>query len=190
MICPLHAWGDESIRSLGLDAPAYLLGASVVDSDDVEDTRQVLESLRPTRGKLHWHDLGRRERRRVGEAVAALGALHLVVVASPVDLRREERARAVCLERLGWELARRDVALLTLESRASALVARDRRVVEALRGRRVIPSSLRVEHGDPRSEPMLWLPDQLLGMFGEAYTTGLPLARSIADGLETFDVRP
>lgn len=190
MICPLHAWGDESIRSHGLDAPAYLLGASVVDSDDVEAAREVLESLRPTNGKLHWHDLGRPERRRVGEAVEALEALHLVVVATPVDLRREERARAVCLERLGWELARHDVSLLTLESRASALVARDLRVVEALRGRRVIPKTLRVEHGAPRSEPMLWLPDQLLGMFGEAMTTGKPLSDSITDGLETFEVRP
>ena len=190
MICPLHAWGDESIRSHGLDAPASLLGASVVDSDDVEATREVLESLRPTNGKLHWHDLRRRERRRVGEAVEALEALHLVVIATPVDLRREERARAVCLERLGWELARHDVSLLTLESRASALIARDLRVVEALRGRRVIPKTLRVEHGDPRNEPMLWLPDQLLGMFGEAMTTGKPFSDSITVGLEIFEVRP
>ncbi|ROQ17858.1 MULTISPECIES: hypothetical protein [unclassified Curtobacterium] len=161
MICPLHAWGGESIRSHGLDAPAYLLGASVVDSEDVEATREVLESLRPTNGKRHWH-----------------------------DLRREERARAVCLERLGWELARHDVSLLTLESRASALIARDLRVVEALRGRRVIPKTLRVEHGDPRNEPMLWLPDQLLGMFGEAMTTGKPFSDSITVGLEIFEVRP
>lgn len=190
MICPLHAWGDESIRSHGLDAPTYLLGASIVDTDDVDATRDALESLRPTHGKLHWHDLGRRQRQRVGEAVGALDALHLVVIATPMDLRREERARAVCLERLGWELARRDVSLLTLESRASALVARDLRVVEALRGRRVIPKTLRVEHGDPKSEPMLWLPDQLLGMLGEAMSLKQPLSGSIADGIETFDVHP
>lgn len=190
MICPLHAWGDESIRSHGLDAPAYLLGASIVDTDDVDATRDVLDSLRPTHGKLHWHDLGRRQRALVSEAVGTLRALHLVVVATPMDLHREERARAVCLERLGWELAHHEVSLLTLEARASALVARDLRVVEALRGRRVIPKTLRVEHGDPKCEPMLWLPDQLFGMFGEAMSFRRPLPSPMADGIETFTVRP
>ncbi|WP_439693510.1 hypothetical protein ACRQ4B_04555 [Curtobacterium sp. SP.BCo] len=93
MICPLHAWGDESIRSHGLDAPAYLLGASIVDTDDVVAARDLLESLR-------------------------------------------------------------------------------------------------VEHGDPKHEPMLWLPDQVLGMLGESLSTGRQLPGPIADGIQTFGVRP
>lgn len=190
MICALHAWGDESIRSRGSDAPAYLLGASVVDTDDVEETRAVLAALRPTHGKLHWHDLNTRQRTRVTAAIGGLDALHLVVVASPIDLRREERARAVCLERLGWELARHDVTRLTLEARSRRLMERDVRTVRALRGRRVIPAALRVEHGDPEHEPMLWLPDQVLGAFGLARAEGHALDGRLAAGLETFDVAP
>lgn len=190
MICPLHAWGDESVRSHGFDAPAYLLGASVVDTDDVPMTRAVLEGLRPTRGKLHWHDLDDRDRRRVLAAVGRLPAAHLIVVAHAIDPRREERARAICLGRLGWELGRHGVTALVLEARAAALTARDLRVVRALRGRRAIPADLRIDHGDPRTEPMLWLPDQVLGAVGWSARTGFPLGDALAASVETFDVRP
>ena len=190
MICPLHAWGDESIRTRGWSEPAYLLGASVVDTEDLAHTREVLEGLRPTRGKLHWHDLNDRERTEVEASIGRLRARHLIVVGSPADLRREERARAVCLERLGWELGRLGVTVLTLEGRASALEARDLRVVEALRGRRIIPSSVRVRHGDPDVEPLLWLPDQVLGAFGRARAEGRALGDTLRNTTETYHVEP
>ncbi len=190
MICPLHAWGDESIRSHDLDAPAYLLGASIVDTDDVEATRRILRSLRPTRGKLHWHDLNDRERRDISETIGALEALHLVVVATPADLRREERARAVCLERLVWELARQDVCHLTLEARPRALMARDIRTVRGLKGRLVAPSTFRVEHGDPGLDPMLWLPDQVLGAAGAALSGDRRFVALLGSSLDSVHVRP
>lgn len=190
MICPLHAWGDESIRSHGLDAPAYLLGASIVDTDDVDATRDVLSSLRPTHGKLHWHDLNARERTRVIAAIADLEAHHLVMIAAPIDLRREERARALCLERLTWELGRRDVTQLTLEARSLRLMERDLRLIRALRGRSVLPPSLRVEHGDPEEEPMLWLPDQVLGAFGRARAEGRVIDPRILAKLDSLAVEP
>ncbi|GAA3341030.1 hypothetical protein GCM10017714_23290 [Curtobacterium pusillum] len=190
MICPLHAWGDESIRSHGLDAPAYLLGASIVDTDDVPATRDTLEALRPTHGKLHWHDLNPRERQRVVSVIGKLEAFHLVVVASPIDHRREERARALCLERLAWELASHDVTALTLEARSRRLMDRDLRTVRALRGRFVVPSSLRIQHGDPKAEPMLWLPDQVLGAFGRARAERREIDAAIRGSLDTFDVEP
>lgn len=190
VICPLHAWGDESIRSQGLDAPAYLLGASIVDTDDVEATRYALESLRPTHGKLHWRDLDHRQRQRVSDAIGRFDALHVVVVGTPVDPRREERARARCLERLTWELARHDVTRLTLEARARALMERDLRTIRALRGRFVIPPTLRVEHGDPTDDPMLWLPDQVLGATGAALAGERRYTDPFSDALESVHVEP
>ncbi|WP_144709765.1 DUF3800 domain-containing protein [Curtobacterium pusillum] len=190
MICPLHAWGDESIRSRGLDAPAYLLGASIVDTDDVPATRDVLERLRPTRGKLHWHDLNHRERRRVAAAIGELDALHLVVVGSPMDLKREERARAVCLERLAWELAQHDVTQLTLEARPRALMTRDIRTVRALRGRFVIPPTRRVKHGEPGKDTMLWLPGQVLGAAGASLTGDGRYAQELGNAVDTMRVEP
>lgn len=168
MICPLHAWGDESIRSHGLDAPAYLLGASIVDTDDADDVRETLLLLRRHGRKLHWRDLDLRSRSRVVTTIAGTPTTHVVVAARPIELRRQERARAVCLERLAWELAERDVTELVLEARPRRLMDRDRHTVSALRGRRVIPPTLSIVHGEPSEEPLLWLPDQVLGAAGEA----------------------
>jgi hypothetical protein len=166
MICPLHAWGDESIRSHGLEAPAYLLGASVVDTEDLPATRAVLDGLRPTKGKLHWHDLDASRRDEVGRVVGSLAAEHLVVIASPTELRRQERARAVCLRHLIWELDRSGVDGLTLEARPATLMNRDRRVVDGLRAQRAVAPRFRLTHGFPDGEPMLWLPDQVIGIVG------------------------
>lgn len=166
MICPLHAWGDESIRSHGLDAPAYLLGASIVDTDDVDATRDVLNTIHPGAKKLHWRDLDGARRDRVTSAIASLRAAHLVIVGSPVALRRQERARAFCLRRLLWELDAQGVSRLSLEARPAELMRRDRRLVDALRAQRAIAPSFRVSHELPDQEPMLWVPDQVLGIVG------------------------
>jgi len=165
MTC-LCAWGDESIRFLGPDAPAYLLGASVLEPTDTDAIRDALRALHRSGRKLHWHDLDRSRRRAVTEVVVRARAVHIVVVARRIDLRRQERARARCLERLGWELGRLGVRRLTLESRAAALDARDRRTVDAARVRRAFPPGLRVEHGAPEADALLWLPDQVLGIVG------------------------
>lgn len=149
MICPLHAWGDESIRSHGLGAPAYLLGASVVDTDDLEVTRDVLRALRPTHGKLHWHDLDRARRDHVSRVLATVPARHLVVVCAPIALRRQERARAHCLRRLLWELDQDGIAQLTLEARPPELMRRDVRLVDGLRAQRAVSTTFRVEHELP-----------------------------------------
>lgn len=44
------------------------------------------------------------------------------------------------------------------------------RLIRYLRGKQTIPSSLRVEVGQPSSEPMLWVPDQVLGAVGDLHT--------------------
>lgn len=169
MTC-LCAWGDESIRFLQPDAPAYLLGASIVEPTDADLVRDALRALHRSGRKLHWHDLDRGRRRAVSDVVIRARAVHVVVVARRIDLRRQERARARCLERLGWELGRIGVRRLTLESRAAALDARDRRTVDASRIRGAFPPGLRVEHGAPEADALLWLPDQVLGIVGRALT--------------------
>lgn len=168
MICPLHAWGDESIRSHGLDAPAYLLGASIVDTDDADDVRETLLLLRRHGRKLHWRDLSDGERDTVSRTVSTLPALHIVVLAEGIDLRKQERARARCLERLSWTLeCEFGVTELTLEQRPATLMRRDRRMVDILKMRSTLSTDFRVEHGAPGDEPMLWLPDQVVGAVAE-----------------------
>lgn len=170
MICPLHAWGDESIRSHGLEAPAYLLGASIVDTDEVDATRDPLLELHSGRKKLHWRDLDETRRDRIAAALSATAATHLTVVAEPIALRRQERARAFCLRRMMWELDCLGVVQLTLEARPTELERRDLRLVDALRAQGAVAKTFRVSHGFPDQEAMLWLPDQVLGLVGESLT--------------------
>ena len=44
----------------------------------------------------------------------------------------------------------------------------DMKLVRHLRGKKSIPSTLRVDIAQPSTEPMLWVPDQVLGALGDA----------------------
>lgn len=170
----LNAWGDESTRTEGLEKASYLLGAVVADPAACSNLREQLEAL-PRRGpKLHWRDLDTRARQDVIATVASFDAYHVVVVAAPVELRRQERARALCLERLAWQLDGHGVQLLTLEARPPQLMRRDLRTVDALRSKKALPEGLRIDHGLPSEEPMLWIADIVLGALGESMAGGRP----------------
>ncbi|WP_147430241.1 hypothetical protein [Frondihabitans australicus] len=129
--------------------PAYLLGAALTDTGAAELARDRLRALSPSRPKLHWRDLDSRHRERSIEVIASLGVDLVIVSAAPLDGRKQERARALCLERLTWEVGQRGVRDLILEARTLSLNARDRRTIASLFGRNVIPAHMRVVHGDP-----------------------------------------
>ncbi|QNA91569.1 MULTISPECIES: hypothetical protein [unclassified Microbacterium] len=168
----LQAWGDESFRTAGVERPSYLLGAAVADVSHCEDMRAELQRL-PRRGpKLHWRDQDRRARDASIAAISGFDAYHVIVIAAPVDPRRQERARALCLERLAWQLDAQGVRLLTLEARPPQLMRRDLRTVDALRGKLALPEGLRIDHAQPSEEPMVWIADQVLGALGEKLAGG------------------
>lgn len=154
----------------GLDGSRmYLLGAAVADPSRCDAARQELQKLLP-RGakKLHWTDMEHKQKTRVTELVAHFDMAHLVVVGTPLDHRKQEHARAKCMERLLWELDQLGVAHVFLEQRTESLNKRDLKLVLNLRGKRSISSEIRVDVAPPSSEPMLWIPDQVLGAVGEA----------------------
>ena len=134
--------------------------------------------------------MDQRHRRLVVDQVRQLEAGHLIVIASPIDLRKQERARALCVERLAWELAQRDVTALTLEARPTALMARDRRTFDALRQRAVISHGMRIGHGQPSGEPLLWLPDQVLGVVGDALRWGDVRTTAFGTSVEIVEIDP
>jgi hypothetical protein len=104
--------------------------------------------------------------------IAGFDSYHVVVVAAPVDLKRQERARALCLERLAWELDSHGVDMLTLEARPPQLMKKDLRTIDSLRRKQALPKGLRIDHGQPSAEPMLWIADQVLGALGERMSGG------------------
>lgn len=62
---------------------------------------------------------------------------------------------------------------LILERRDAALNSRDVRTVLGLR-RRGIGIGLRIEHGDPELEQLLWIPDSVVGAYTSSLTGAQP----------------
>lgn len=163
------AWGDESIRQRDVEAPMYLMGACICD-DDEDFIRSVLGDVKPQRAKkLHWRDMRRSVRKESIKTIASLSLEHIIVLAMPMNQWNTiERARRKCMESLLPLLENEyKVNSFFLESRDAAQDKRDVRFVDAMRSRRFI-GKLRVELMPGDRDARLWLPDQLLGAYGDA----------------------
>jgi RNase H-fold protein (predicted Holliday junction resolvase) len=169
----LHAWVDESMRAPSNGRPGmYLMAAVVADPAACDETRDSLRALRLGKAKrLHWRHESEPRQQKIAALVAELDAFSIVVVGVPLDSKRQERARRQCMERLVYELDQIGVTAVLLESRHSALNARDKTMAAALYSRAVISSELRVEFALPHEEPMLWVPDAVAGIVN-AYRSG------------------
>jgi len=154
----------------------YVLAATVIhgDTTGAGDVRAALRQLLPTArqrahnsgAKLHWYDEDDRRRQVLTERTSAISATTHVAICLVQAPRKDERSRALCLQQLLGLLPVLGVDRLILERREPALNKRD--VTLAVNGRRTgVGVGLRVEHGDPRTEELLWLPDAVAG----AYTT-------------------
>jgi hypothetical protein len=185
----LHAWVDESMRPMDKNDRMYLLGAVVADPTCCDHARAALKQALP-RGarKLHWTDMGSREKRKVTDIVTTFDMAHLVVVGAPLDHRKQEHARAKCMERLLWELSEIPVNQVFLEERTKSLNERDMKLVRHLRGKKSIPSRLRVDVERPSVEPMLWVPDQVLGALGDAETDETTWLEKYNGAIERIDI--
>jgi hypothetical protein len=182
----LHAWVDESMRAArdGNDG-LYLLAAVVADPGVCDAVRDSLRSLVwKAAGRLNWRDETPSRRRKIAELIGGQDLAHVVVVGAPIDHRRQERARAQCLERLLYELEQLGVSQVWLETRHFALNERDLKLVEALRGKRSVSSEIRVEFARPKDEPMLWVPDAVAG----AVNAALSEEPDALDGFGEIDV--
>ena len=177
------------MRVSGVAEPMYLMAAVVADPAECEPLREQLRALPHLGPKLHWRELDARGKRTVVRRLAAMNLPHLLVAAAPLDHRKQERARALCLERLCWELHTRAVSRVVLESRTASLNQRDHDLIIRLRGKRSLPADVRVEIQQPSSEPMLWIPDQVLGAVGDAETGHPEWVAPLRATLTRIDIR-
>lgn len=186
------AWGDESGRRLGpdeSDPSVYLLGAAIIDMADYDTCRDALLALPRSGPKLHWHDADDRRRTQIMAVVDTLPAQHVVVIAAPMDPSRQERARAKCIERMLHELDQYGVTRLVMENRTQSLNKRDMRLIDRLRGSERVPTGIRLDFGLPSQEPLLWLPDQVLGALGLAESGDERwLSDAVRDRVERIDI--
>ena len=164
----LIAFADESVRAAA-EPPMYLLAATIIPEDA---GLGALEAMLP-RGasKLHWRDLGVRAQRDALAGVSDLGSRSTIVVASPIDPRRQERARRKDLEALLPLLEAEGVSRLVMESRFPAADEKDAAHFRAMRKRGFV-STIELHFADPAREHRLWVPDQILGAYGECAVRG------------------
>lgn len=187
----LHAWVDESIQMPRPGRPGrYLLAATIADPESCGTLRDSLRDLVGTRGgRLHWYHESPAHRRKIASTIGAQDVAHTVVVASPIDLRRQERARRQCIERLLYSLEATGVTRVWFEKRTEILNRRDRAMVDALRGKNVISADLRVEFIDPADEPMVWIPDAVAGIVGrERNGIDIDLRLVLGSGIDILEI--
>lgn len=160
----LSAYVDESIRAAAGDG-VYVLAAAVLPVAAEARVRDAIMTVVVNGdGRFHWHREGPKARRRAVRVLATLDEVaHHVVVGCRMDPKRQERARACCMERLLFELDRKGVEAVRLEARGDRGNSRDITTVTNLRRTKVIGSKIHVSHAYPSREPLLWLPDIVAG---------------------------
>jgi hypothetical protein len=181
-----HAWVDESMH---VDAGLYILAAVVCDPDGCDAIRDTMRSLLDVdQPKLHWVDESPERREKIAGTVAQIDMAAVVVIGTPMSRKKQERARAVCLESMVVHLAGMGVKQVLLEERTESLNVRDRQLIIAIRGKKLIPSGMRIEIGKPSVEPMLWVPDAIAGAVGADRVHGRPQYLDAIGPIEVLDV--
>jgi len=170
----LHSWVDESMHVDG-DNGLYILAAVVCDVGSCDPIRDALrELLDEGQPKLHWGAESLERKEKIIRAAAQIDMAAVVVIGAPLAKKKQERARAVCMETLLVHLAAMDVTHVLLEERTSSLNDRDMKLIDSIRGKKLIPNELRIDVGRPSVEPMLWIPDIVAGAAGADRVRGDP----------------
>lgn len=160
----LRAFGDESFREAP-DGGYYVLAAAVYARTVEQQVRDVMrEQLGTLKArKWHWTEMDAKHRLAAARALAQLGGIHVVTVGTPVPRRRQERARALCLQRLVHELHGYGVGALVLEGRTAQLNRRDIKTVAGARFQLPKGTRFTVSHANGTAEPLLWAADIVAG---------------------------
>ena len=160
------AYADESVL-LSADPPLYLVGASLIKGDQ-ESAIEALEQAKSKGAvKLHWRSMTDSQKAHSVAAISSIEHQTTIVAASPLVGVKQERARRKCLESLLVKLEGMGVDVLTLESRREPLDGRDRDCLLYARRANAV-RSIDIAHVVGADDPRLWLPDQILGAYGES----------------------
>lgn len=143
--------------------------AAVIDSDDLEKVRSELLPLRlPGQIKLHWTDERSSRRRKIVDALSEIDSMQAIITHRSEISRKTERHRRKCLEQLYFELSEMGVRQTILESRQDAQNRRDVEHIVALQGQGQSPG-IRLRHMRGGDDPLLWIPDAVLGALNSAH---------------------
>jgi hypothetical protein len=159
----LQAFADESFHEDD-GGGFYVLAAAVLPVDRHVELRGEMLRLRGTRpGKLHWYEMDEVQKCDVAKRVADFEELHIVAVGAPVAVRRQERGRSLCMQRLVADLHEFGVEHLVAEARTMKLDQRDVRSVQQVRYALPKGTRFRIDHVRGVDEPLLWVSDVVAG---------------------------
>jgi len=153
----------------------HIFAAVICDAAGYDPACDTLRSLR-TNGQLtlHWGAESSQSREKIIDVIASINMASVVVVGTPLNRKKRDRARAVYMEMLVIANIGKDVAHVLLEERSPSLNNRDFRLVDAICGKKLIPCQMRIDVARPSVEPMLWLPDVVAGAVGAARVRNNP----------------
>lgn len=165
----LAAYIDESSALRSADHQEYMVCAAIVDANDAETIREALYPLRlPGQVKLHWRDESNRRRMDIVEKIASIDSMQAIVTHRSTPSRKTERFRRKCLEQMYYELSAMQIQAVTLESRQEVQNKRDREHIVALQGQGQC-TNLRIQHVRGGDDPLLWIPDAVLGALNSTH---------------------
>lgn len=157
------AYLDEafSARPMGV----YVVAAVLVAPARADGLRCELRELFGRRApRFHWYEEKDSVRLRMLEFIADADLSALSVTACLHDVRAQERARALCLERVLWELRPMRASHVVLESRQERNNHRDRSVIAAAQRAGKASAELRYDFDMPERDPLLWTADAVAGV--------------------------
>lgn len=186
----MTAYVDESLRLT--DTGLYLVAAAIVIDDRADDARHQLgKVLTGRQHRFHWNDAGEKQRARMLETVAALEPTVMAYACTRLPAR-QDRARALCVGSLVWDLKQLEVGHVVFESRQDHNDRKDANTIEQARRAGTAGAQLTYAFSRPQGEPLLWMADALAGAISahvadanSAYLEQLP-----AELITLRDVRP
>lgn len=160
---PLVSFIDESSAKRPFARQEYLVCSAILPESDIDVIRDHLKPLLlPGQIKVHWTDESESRRRKITQAVSEVAQLNAVISHVSEASRKTERFRRKYLEQLYFDLSADGIYNHTLESRTPAQNNEDIKHIVALQGQGY-DRKIRICHMRGGEEPLLWIPDIILG---------------------------
>ncbi|WP_255447706.1 hypothetical protein [Schumannella sp. 10F1B-5-1] len=145
------------------------MAAAILAAGRCDEVREALRPLLlPGQIKVHWRDERDRRRFALVDAIRELEPVNVVIAHRSAPSRKTERFRRKCLEQVYIELSAMDTFDITLESRGASQDSQDRAHIVALQGQSM-DARMRIAHQRGGDEPLLWIPDIVLGAVNSAH---------------------
>lgn len=163
-----RAYVDESFRTVERRSGFYLVAAVALEVEAEEAARRMLRKALPGRmERFHWRSDSDSQHERVIGAIAEMDGLSMTVfVQEGVDERRQERYRQHALWNVVVELGGQCHHSLIFEARERSQDRIDTKTLSNITRSRAGGPKFNYTFGRPLDEPLLWLPDALLGATG------------------------